>query len=56
MAKKAKRTNYPDRAAARTANETTGVISSNPQNQEEYDSYQDIAGMATPKRNNKNKK
>ena len=48
MAKKPKRTNYPNRTSTGSANETTGAIPAKPQTEDEYEAYEDIVPTAVP--------
>lgn len=41
---------YPDITSTFSATETTGLIRSIPENDSEYESYQELAGMEVPKK------
>lgn len=44
---------YLDMATTASANETTGMMPALPQNREEYEALQDLAGMSVPKKGKK---
>lgn len=51
--KKLSDADYLDMASTASANETTGMMPALPQNREEYEALQDLAGMSVPKKGKK---
>ncbi len=51
--KKLSDADYLDMASTASANETTGMMPALPQNREEYEALQDLAGMSVPKKEKK---
>lgn len=51
--KKSKRNDYPNITSTNSATETTGMMPSRPQNDAEMESYEELAGMAIPRKKKK---
>ncbi|MEA5059118.1 MAG: hypothetical protein VB049_03645 [Candidatus Pelethousia sp.] len=51
--KKSKRNDYPNITSTNSSMETTGLMPTPPQNDAEMESYEDLAGMAIPKKKKK---